>query len=126
MVSFFYVRKFTSEVSRNNYVSLSHFPVLISIKTRYYIYPSMLQWRIQGGGAPSPLTNQNFLNFMQFLGKSGKCVCWRPPSGLAHHCYRESCIRPCIVMHAHPSVIFLHGDGLSCTEISGLHRQIVN
>ena len=27
--------------------------------------------------------DQNFLNFMQFLGKSGKFVCWRPPKGLA-------------------------------------------
>ena len=34
--------------------------------------------------APPLLTEQNFLNFMQFLGKSGKFVCWRPyPSGLA-------------------------------------------
>ena len=33
-------------------------------------------------GAP-PSTDQNFLNFMQFLGKSGKFVCWRPPRGLA-------------------------------------------
>ena len=37
------------------------------------------QWRIQGGRAP---TDQNFLNFMQFFGKSGKLVCWRP-QGLA-------------------------------------------
>ena len=29
------------------------------------------------------VTDQNFLNFMQFLGKSGKFVCWRPPQGLA-------------------------------------------
>ena len=27
----------------------------------------------------SPLRTKNFLNFMQFLGKSGKFVCWRPP-----------------------------------------------
>ena len=27
--------------------------------------------------------DQNFLNFMQVLGKSGKFVCWRPPLGLA-------------------------------------------
>ena len=33
------------------------------------------QWRIQGGRPP---TDQNFLNFMQFLGKSGKFVCWCP------------------------------------------------
>ena len=36
------------------------------------------------GGAPGtrPPTAQNFLNFMQFLGKSGKFMCWRPqPSG---------------------------------------------
>ena len=26
-------------------------------------------------------TDQNFLNFMQFFGKSGKFVCWRPPPG---------------------------------------------
>ena len=29
----------------------------------------------KGGAHP---TDQNFLNFMQFLGKSGKFVCWRP------------------------------------------------
>ena len=30
------------------------------------------------------VADQNFLNFMQFLGKSGKFVCWRSPSqGLA-------------------------------------------
>ena len=28
-------------------------------------------------GAPPP-TDQNFLNFMQFLRKSGKFICWRP------------------------------------------------
>ena len=40
------------------------------------------QWRIQGGcprQAPAS-TDQHFLNFMQFLGKSGKFVCWRSPS----------------------------------------------
>ena len=30
-------------------------------------------------GAPGP-PDQNFLNFMQFLGKSDKFVCWRPPA----------------------------------------------
>ena len=30
------------------------------------------------GVVPPPPTDQNFLNFMQFLGKSGKFVCWRP------------------------------------------------
>ena len=36
------------------------------------------------GGTPgeAPPTNQNFLNFMQYLGKSGKFVCWRPLKGL--------------------------------------------
>ena len=29
-----------------------------------------------------PPTDQNFLNFMRFLAKSGKFVCWRPPGGL--------------------------------------------
>ena len=28
-----------------------------------------------------PPTDPNFLNFMQFLGKSGEFVCWRPPRG---------------------------------------------
>ena len=28
-----------------------------------------------------PSTDRNFLNFIQFLGKSGKFVCWRPPRG---------------------------------------------
>ena len=50
------------------------------------------QWRIQGGRPP---TDQNFLNFMQFLGKSGKLVCWRSP-GVGVPSYGESCIRPCI------------------------------
>ena len=30
---------------------------------------------------PPPPTAQNFLKFMQFFGKSGKFVCWRPPPG---------------------------------------------
>ena len=40
------------------------------------------KWRIQGG-APNvrPPTAQNFLDFMQFLGKFDKIVCWRPPGG---------------------------------------------
>ena len=33
---------------------------------------SRKQWRIQGGAVG---TDQNFLNFMQFVGKSGKFVC---------------------------------------------------
>ena len=40
------------------------------------------QWRIQGGRPPP--TDKKFPNFMQFLGKSGKFVCWCPaPGGLA-------------------------------------------
>ena len=37
----------------------------------------------RGRGAPGtcPPMNQNFLNFMQFFGKSGKFVCWCPPPG---------------------------------------------
>ena len=31
-----------------------------------------------GGGRERGATAQNFLNFMHFLGKSGKFVCWRP------------------------------------------------
>ena len=31
----------------------------------------------------APPTDQNILNFMEFLGKSGKFVCWSPPGGLA-------------------------------------------
>ena len=48
----------------------------------------VLQDSLSSGGskwAPrrSPPTEQNFLNFMQFFGKSGKFVCWRPsPGGL--------------------------------------------
>ena len=39
-------------------------------------------YRISLDGPP-PL-GQNFFNFMQFLGKFGKIVCWRPlPEGLA-------------------------------------------
>ena len=39
------------------------------------------QWRIQGGVPPARAfpTDQNFLKFMQFLGKNGKFVGWRPP-----------------------------------------------
>ena len=33
--------------------------------------------------ARAPPMDQNFLNFMQFLGKSGKFVCWHPPGELA-------------------------------------------
>ena len=47
-------------------------------------------WDIGSGGskgdAPSahPPTDQNFLNFLQFFGKSDKFVCWLPsPGGLA-------------------------------------------
>ena len=37
------------------------------------------QWRIQGGRPRrAPPTAQNFLNFMQFLGKFDKIVCWHP------------------------------------------------
>ena len=35
--------------------------------------------------------DQNFLNFMQFLGKSGKFVCWCPPE-VGVPSYGESCI----------------------------------
>ena len=35
-------------------------------------------WGIQGWGEGCPPTDQNFLDFIQFLGKSGKFVCWRP------------------------------------------------
>ena len=53
-----------------------------------------MQWRIQGGepGARPP-KDQNFLNFMQFLGKSGKFLCWRP-LGVGAPSYGESRIRP--------------------------------
>ena len=39
------------------------------------------QWRIEGGrgGGAFPPTAQIFLNFMQFFGKFGKIVYWRPP-----------------------------------------------
>ena len=43
--------------------------------------------------APVPPTAQNFLDFMQFSGKFGKIICWRPPRvGAPSH--RESWIRP--------------------------------
>ena len=50
------------------------------------------------GGAPGarPPTDQNFLNLMQFWGKSSKFVCWRPV-GVGAPSYEESCIRPCMV-----------------------------
>ena len=35
-----------------------------------------LQWRIQGGAPSVHPPDENFLNFIQFL---GKCVCWRLP-----------------------------------------------
>ena len=31
---------------------------------------------------PPPPGGPNFFNFMQFLGKYGKIVCWRPPLGV--------------------------------------------
>ena len=49
------------------------------------------------GGAPGarPPTAQNFLDFMQFFGKSDKIVCWRPPPPrVGAPSYRESWIRP--------------------------------
>ena len=41
-------------------------------------YNHRVQWRIQGDPLHPP-TDQIFLNFMQFLGKSGKFVCCAPP-----------------------------------------------
>ena len=38
-------------------------------------------------------TAQNFLNFMQFFGKFGKIICWRPPEGWRPS-YGESWIPP--------------------------------
>ena len=44
---------------------------------------SRKQWRIQGcaPALPLPPMAQNFLDFMQFLGKFDKIVCWRPLEG---------------------------------------------
>ena len=49
------------------------------------------------GALPPPPTAQNFLNFMQFLGKFDKIVCRRPLEG-RRPSYRESWIRPWFCM----------------------------
>ena len=51
-----------------------------------------VKWQIQGGRPPYRL---NFLIFMQFFGKSGKFVCWRPSWRVCAPSYEESWIRPC-------------------------------
>ena len=37
----------------------------------------------KGGARATPPGDPNSFNFMQFLGKYGKIVCWRPPGALA-------------------------------------------
>ena len=46
----------------------------------------IFQWQVQGGRPRRPHSiGQNFLNLMQFLGKSGNIVCWRLPLGGSVH-----------------------------------------
>ena len=49
------------------------------------------------GGAPP--TAQNFLDFMQFLGKFDKIICWRPPRGSAPHPTRNPGSAPGIALN---------------------------
>ena len=55
------------------------------IPTEYEITSAILiQWQSKGGApacAPPLPMDQNFLNFMQFFGKSGKFVIWRSSPG---------------------------------------------
>ena len=54
------------------FIKITHFT-----NHKALVINDMCQWRIQGG-APPP-TAQNFLDFIQFLGKFDKIICWCPP-----------------------------------------------
>ena len=51
-------------------------PGFNAVRVLVMVLYMQMQWRIKGEGARDP----NSFNFMQFLGKFGKIVCWRPPS----------------------------------------------
>ena len=58
------------------FIKITHFT-----NHKALVINDMCQWRIQGG-VPPP-TAQNFLDFIQFLGKFDKIICWCPPRGSA-------------------------------------------
>ena len=51
------------------------------------LYPASIEYEavadLRGGARDSRPRGPNSFNFMQFLGKYGKIVCWRPPGELA-------------------------------------------
>ena len=53
--------------------------VPLVMRTCSYKRDVAIQWRIEGTHAPQ---GPNSFNFMQFLGKFGKIVCWCPPGEL--------------------------------------------
>ena len=55
-------------------------------------------------GTRPPPGDQNSFDFMQFLGKFGKIVCWRPPWGVGAPSSGKSWIRHCRPFQIH----FLH------------------
>ena len=59
-------------------------PLALALETRMHSSRMRTQWRIYivkfWTRAPPP-GGPNSFNFMQFLGKFGKIVCWRPPLG---------------------------------------------
>ena len=55
------------------------FFLLVSFRSKMSVMFVVLSSGGSKGGRPP--TDQNFLNFMQFWGKSGKFVCWRPLRG---------------------------------------------
>ena len=61
--------------------------LVFGLKKRDVILKVCLVSRISGGfrggaGARAPPGHPNSFNFMQFSGKFGKIVCWRPPWGV--------------------------------------------
>ena len=55
--------------------------------TRFYLCS------IDSGGPKGPPGGSNSFNFIQFLGKFGKIVCWRPPRGVGAPPWGKSWIR---------------------------------
>ena len=49
---------------------------------------------VGGRRVHTPPMAQNFLNFMQFFGKIGNFICWRPPRTVGAPSYGESWIHP--------------------------------
>ena len=89
--------------------------------------------------APPPPGGPNSFNFMQFLGKYGKIVCWRPPWGVGapssgkswiRHCQRKHYGRartPPPPQHTHPgltSIIFMQFLAKILSKIIGFWSKL--